>query len=300
MENQIQYSIRGGGTTIETISTFERVSPWKTAEISFNWVNFDYPFFHLHDYYELTIIISGSIKNCIGGKEILMRVGDAFIIRPSDRHMLKGSGNAPLQLINFIVRRKYMESLCALYAVNLGAESTGESGADGDYDGGDLSFTIDNALREKLLRETVRMQSQKDGETAQNILHTKLLFNEVFSVFLTQKTQPHEKMPDWMQNLLILLSDPSTTEISIKSDVAVLTHYSYSSVIRTFKRYTGCTIIEYLHAQKIEYAKNLLRTTNKPMLEIAGLLGYDSLSSFNHLFKRYASTTPTKYRKSFS
>ena len=46
-----------------------------------------------------------------------------------------------------------------------------------------------------------------------------------------------------------------------------------------------------------EYAKELLATTNLTTLSISSKLHFDSLSHFNHLFKREFNMTPSQYRK---
>ncbi|MBQ5927072.1 MAG: helix-turn-helix transcriptional regulator, partial [Clostridia bacterium] len=48
----------------------------------------------------------------------------------------------------------------------------------------------------------------------------------------------------------------------------------------------------------MNYACNLLATTDATTLSIATSLAYDSLSSFNHLFKAHTGVSPTEYRKS--
>ena len=128
-------------------------------------------------------------------------------------------------------------------------------------------------------------------------MRCKILFNDLFGDFAKQKFIEQENSPKWVENLLVTLSDPLISDVSIKKQLATSSNYSYSSMIRLFKKYTGYTIIEYIHIKKIEYAADLLSHSDKKILEIASMLGYDSLSHFNHLFKRYTGITPTQCRK---
>jgi AraC-like DNA-binding protein len=43
----------------------------------------------------------------------------------------------------------------------------------------------------------------------------------------------------------------------------------------------------------------LLRTTQKSIIEISLDLGFNSVSSLNHLFKEFTTLTPSQYRKKY-
>lgn len=293
MSNQPQYSKLGSPLNIEKISTFNKTSPWKDADIAFTWTNFDYPFFHTHEYWELMIMIEGKINHHIDGNVYPMSVGEAWIVRPADEHKLCSASSAPVRQLNFIVKKEYMEKLFALYRLNL-SDSTEANPA--EY----FSFKLNESVLRKVSSETILIQAQKNLSEEQKIINCKILLGEIFSEFVRQKILAKKPYPDWLEELLIKLSDPFFEEGSIKSELVKKANYSYSSLIRLFKQYTGYTIIEYVSIKKTEYAAELLRSSDKKILEIASMLGYDSLSHFNHLFKRYIGLTPREYRKKFS
>lgn len=68
---------------------------------------------------------------------------------------------------------------------------------------------------------------------------------------------------------------------------------------RRFRRATGYTPMEYVHAIRVERAKLLLEQTANSVEQIGGLVGYEDIASFRRLFKRKTSLTPTEYRRSF-
>lgn len=287
MELQPIYSILDAPSNAEKKSTYEKSTPWKNSYISFNWTNFDYPFPHTHTHYETFVVVEGKIIHKINGKQYEMVAGDACFVRPSDEHSFRSPKNAPVKTINFTLKPEYAEALMALYQTDIGKP-------DADFD---LSFKIDATKLRKLTNETILIQSLKNVSLSDRIMRCKILFNDLFGEFAKQHFVEQKSIPLWIEHMLVTLSDPLISDISIKKEIASSSNYSYSSMIRLFKQYTGYTIIEYIHIKKIEYASDLLSHSDKKILEIASLLGYESLSHFNHLFKRYTGMTPSQYRK---
>lgn len=69
---------------------------------------------------------------------------------------------------------------------------------------------------------------------------------------------------------------------------------------RRFKDATGLTIIDYVQNLRIEKAKELLETTDMPIDEIGGNVGYENLSFFRQLFRRRCGLSPANYRRLFN
>jgi len=86
-----------------------------------------------------------------------------------------------------------------------------------------------------------------------------------------------------------------TEEISVKdlADVASLSPYYFS---RTFKTATGSSPYQYLLRLRLDRAKYLLRTTKKPVGEIAFLSGFRNTISFTKTFTESVGLAPGKYR----
>jgi transcriptional regulator GlxA family with amidase domain len=74
---------------------------------------------------------------------------------------------------------------------------------------------------------------------------------------------------------------------------------SERSLTRRFQRATGLTPIQYVHAIRIEEAKQMLEATQDPIEAIAHDLGYEDASFFIRLFKRDVKLTPSQYRRKF-
>ena len=71
-------------------------------------------------------------------------------------------------------------------------------------------------------------------------------------------------------------------------------HPNYLS--RLFKEKTGHNFVEYLTEIRMEKVKELLRSSNKKIIEICDMTGYDNPRYFSKVFKQYTGMTPREYR----
>ena len=69
---------------------------------------------------------------------------------------------------------------------------------------------------------------------------------------------------------------------------------------RRFKSSTGMTPLDYVHALRLEEAKQMLETSELPIEAIANETGYEDTSFFGRLFRRKVGLTPNQYRTRFS
>lgn len=79
--------------------------------------------------------------------------------------------------------------------------------------------------------------------------------------------------------------------------IAEETGLSRYYVSHLFKELMNTTFIGYLNELRLARAAMLLTTTDIPVIEIAGMAGFNNISNFNRAFKMYYNITPSKYRK---
>lgn len=79
--------------------------------------------------------------------------------------------------------------------------------------------------------------------------------------------------------------------------IATETNLSRYYISHLFKELLNTTFVNYLNELRLNRAATLLTTTDIPVIEIAGLSGFNNISNFNRSFKMYFDTTPSKYRK---
>lgn len=79
--------------------------------------------------------------------------------------------------------------------------------------------------------------------------------------------------------------------------VAGAVHYSKYYFHRIFTSITGLTIHDYVQRRKLSEAAKLLVFSDKPILEIALLAGYESQQAFTSIFKAMYKKSPGEYRE---
>lgn len=81
--------------------------------------------------------------------------------------------------------------------------------------------------------------------------------------------------------------------------IASQLHISPKYLSDLLKQETGKTAIELIHIFLISEAKNLLKTAEQPVAQIAYHLGFENLSYFSRLFKQEVGISPNQFKKQF-
>ncbi len=69
---------------------------------------------------------------------------------------------------------------------------------------------------------------------------------------------------------------------------------------RRFRAATGLSPLDYVHALRVEEAKQMLETSNTAVDAIAAEVGYEDPAFFRRLFRRHVTLTPAAYRRAFA
>ncbi len=115
--------------------------------------------------------------------------------------------------------------------------------------------------------------------------------NRVSFESLTQQGKPKA-----LFEILHTIHERLTEQITVESLAeAAGFHPSYFS--RYFKRYMGVSPVRYISEQKMNLAKHLISTTEKPLGEIALSLGFPDQFTFSKKFKDRFGVSPSEFRK---
>ena len=112
----------------------------------------------------------------------------------------------------------------------------------------------------------------------------------------TEKNSGYKKR-DIMDVLNYIYENYLDDNFSVKS---MASHFqtSVSNISHFFKKNMEVTISQYVEQIKLERAKEMLKTSDKKVSEIAEILRYANSTAFIEMFKKYEGVTPGVYRES--
>lgn len=102
------------------------------------------------------------------------------------------------------------------------------------------------------------------------------------------------KINEKYASVLQLLSDNHNITLD---ELCAEFNCSRSYISHLFKKNNGNTIRHYCNTLKVNDAKELLRSTDMPVTDIAFTSGFNDFSYFINVFKRITGTTPLKWRR---
>ncbi len=240
---------------------------------------------HFHPFTEFYYILKGSGKFSIEDKLIDTSTDDFFIINSNVGHSIYSSENEDLVYVSFGVDSIFVKNI--------------ENKDDPDYD--------------KYIYRNV----EKDKDyfiKSFDIINKEFDSNDIFS-----RSMANVKASEFVISLLRKYKNEFiiTNDVKINKQIDYIKHFidnNYSEdikleglskmaymnkfhLISEFKQSYRVTPIDYLILKRIEVTKNLLISTNHSMEEISSIVGFNSQSYFNQVFRKKVGITPSQFRK---
>lgn len=116
-----------------------------------------------------------------------------------------------------------------------------------------------------------------------------------FSSTLQSQTQASPRL---QQLLSDIMANPASDWRS--ATLAARIHMSERTFARVFLQETGTTPARFVENARLEFARNLLITTDWPLAKIASRSGYNSLDTLHRHFIKHLGTTPGFFRERFA
>ena len=260
----------------------------KEVSFSFHANNFDWPQLHEHvDYWEFTILTSGSVSNYLNGNIEIYHKNTLFFATTQDLHSLKKApSDEKLRYINLMVRESYLLDLLERISPSFPKNILK----------GVRHFAIPQSLVDSIeeIIHQVNLLKTKQYHLFNNLLCSAMLL--ILQFIFSQTIDIFENDPTWLKRLSFITLQREFLTYSVP-DLCRELNYSNAHLTRLFRTYFDMTPNEYLIEWKFRYARNLLKHTDMKITDICATIGYANLSQFNTQFKKRFQTTPNEYRK---
>lgn len=250
---------------------------------------------HSHALWELVFFFDGLATTTINKTAFEVSSGDVFLVGPPHIHDIQILKTPHLHQDVYFAPSEIKDTF-EHFPSKIGEEI---------YNGNRLlhlklsgdNYSATKSYCENLLKFAAMDSSIEQFNTVkyQKFLAQSLL-DFILGLYIIHYSKHHSDTPKWLLDFLNELQKPEVFSQRV-SDIVALTNYSHSQVGTVFKNYKGMSLVDYLIDVRMNYARELLESTNESVLSISQECGYNSLSSFIKIFREKSGSSPLQYRK---
>ncbi len=241
---------------------------------------------HTHNFFEFFIITEGTVEHFFNGKTMLLSAGTLCVMRPGEVHQFLRHGNIKAVHFNCSVSQALFHSVCNSLSkfTYLSLCNTNDL----------LTYTLKESEFQYFL-QLISLLNTSNDNTSKQLIIVKTLLQNCLLCFINNEND-NRQYPDWFVDFINSINAPEYFTKPI-SALYQLVPYSQPRLNAYFHQYTNSTLVAYVTKLRIHYSCNLLIFSDYSITMIAGLAGYNSLSHYNHTFKKLMGISPASYRK---
>ena len=159
-------------------------------------------------------------------------------------------------------------------------------------------FPVGTSMEYERVFKRIIIELQRCQDNYEEML--TLLLRHLLIIFQRELTREpvlkNEYLDHEMDTAVTYFNENYNRDINIE-EYATSKGMSVSWFIRSFKKFTGSTPMQFIVALRVNNAQVLLETTNYSINEISKIVGYDNQLYFSRLFHKLKGFSPREYRK---
>jgi len=237
--------------------------------------------FHEHEFFEVNLILSGNVNILMKDKVEEGNGSYVVLTSPGTPHYIRCASDTLYKRFYLMVSRQFI--------VNYVPE-WGELASVFGKRGRVIKLSPKEADRYEKMIKQIQVET--------NRFRQRLLILYFFS-YLSEKIEDRDldsrKIPVYIVNALTYVNEHFAEKI-VAEQLAAKLYVSRTTLLTTFKQYTGVTLNNYILNCRIKKAISLLRE-GKAEAEVAEACGFSDSSAFIKSFKKIYHITPMQYLK---
>ena len=239
--------------------------------------------YHTHQYYEISLIISGNVKVLLQDTTLDNTESKLVLLRPKTPHMIAVAPDLFYRRVNVLFFHDFINDKIDEWQrfMNLFGEN-----------GRILQLTPEQSSRYQEL--VARIEADKSPFRRQMML---LCFLSEVEESLDSKA-PKTIVPSYVIEAMTYINANYPKKI-VASDLAWNLHIGRTTLMTAFKKYTGATLNEYIARCRLKNAVLAMQQGQKEQ-QIAENCGFTDLCNMIRCFKRYFKMTPKQYLASLN
>lgn len=247
---------------------------------------------HFHSAVEILIPLEGELFSVIDKTEYCVRTGEVLIIPAGCTHSLRMELGSVRELVLF-----EQNSVFALKEFGTFRQMLSRP----------IYLDMEHPARQSVREKLVEMvAAYRSGKLLRN-MHCYALLLEVYallgeSYLATTATQAEVNAinrqlsgEDAFNRALDHVNENYMDDVTLDS-LAAYAGFSRYTLSRMFRQHTGMTFTQYLSKRRVSMAEELLASTKMPVTQVALQCGFNSIATFNRVFRDVRGCTPTQYR----
>lgn len=240
---------------------------------------------HRHeDFYEFSLVTYGSFVNQHNGQAHTVRKNCLLYFRCKEAHSIYADKDQSSHF-TFTVKKERFEAFCQQYFPR----------SDFFSRHGCVEQQLTELQGEYLADIFKSLYICAPGEDLTDRIEL-FLYNAMALIQSHSQGATGERASDrYIDRLLTNLNNYSYVPLKV-SQIYEEFPLAQSTLINSFRKRTGYTIIQYLGIKKMEYAAQMLREPETTVTDVAAAVGITSLSHFIHKFKEHFGITPKEYQ----
>ena len=238
---------------------------------------------HWHTYYEIELVEKGKGTHIINNEVYEEKEGDIFIMRLTDFHelQLKEKG---LHLAVEVPPGLLPDDIAKMMML---------------VDGNIITHLNDEDFK----KAKAMYQMIEERENSNDVITelSKLHLTCALILFILERVEKDisEKCSQTnirLREIITYIQENLNSDLSI-TNIAKNFYVSKEYLCTFFKKNTGVTIFSYIRKVRLNRAVELLATTDKKIIEICELAGFNAMSTFMRDFKKEFGMSPSEMRQ---
>ena len=252
---------------------------------------------HWHEEIEILMVTRGSAQIAVDERSYRIKEGDIIFIGSNSLHSVKEELGAPFyfwaidfqqaflnSFVNDVVQQQYIDSVKNHKVI----------------------FQEYLSPTEQWERKIQTLLKEIQGVFTQKIQGYELLIKaklyEIWYLYYAHAEQENREAVEHSYDkvavakaVIAYIQEHYNSSISLV-ELSGAFHVSEGHLCRLFKTVTKMSVIEYINFYRISISAKLLGETRREIGEVAGLVGFNNISYFNKVFRKYMQITPSEFR----
>ncbi|WP_168735952.1 AraC family transcriptional regulator [Cohnella fermenti] len=262
---------------------------------------------HAHEHLQLCYMMSGSCQHVTNSRSYILTKGDLFSIPPYQEHRLEVYESMDFVLIQ-------IDFMPHVINENLRDLTRMQTFMDFAYIRPLISqedlipkmtlppssqISVENLL-EVMMTEWMKKEDGYQLAIKAELLKLLVITGRQYARYSENQGQQEHRIVllhrEALNQAIAFMESHYHEDLHLEdiANIAYMSPSYFSSILRLIK---GKSYIEYLSAIRMQAAMELLRCTEHNITEIASRVGYNHISHFTRMFKKYTGVTPSDFRK---